>query len=97
MFDNNDDDSENWYYDPSNDFQRRTLKHADNADMHPMEYLAHQLDKAFTAMDSFAEQDPKISKADYIAIRWDIAEAKNGIQNACEIIPAQVTELEERE
>lgn len=88
-----DDNSNDWYYDPQNEFQERVLKHAAEADQHPLEYLAHQLDEAFAAMDEFAEQDPKLSKADYVGIKWDIEEAKHGITNACELIPAEVAGL----
>lgn len=89
----NDDDSSDWYYDPETEFQENVLKHAERADQHPLEYLAHQLDSAFEALDTFAEQDPKLSKADYVGIKWDIEEARHGIKNACELIPAEVAGL----
>jgi len=89
-----DEPEEDWYYDPSNEFQRNVLQHASKNDKHALVYLALRLSKAIDAMDDFTEQDPKLSKSERIAIESDIEEAREAVSKACRIIPKEVTQDE---
>jgi hypothetical protein len=94
LFDDNDE--EDFYYDPNNEFQRRALKHAERDDEHPLVYMARTMDKALEAIDDFANQDPLLSKRERIAISSDIEEAEDALLRACKVIPEEVTQEDEQ-
>lgn len=91
FFDDN-DDSDDYYYDPEDKFQRRVLKNAEKLEKHPLAHLAIQLSKGVDCMEEFCSQDPHLSKSERIAIESDVEEAKEALSRACTVIPAEVTE-----
>ena len=92
FFNDDEDDSDDHYYDPQNKFQKRVLRNAEKLEKHPLTHLAVEMSKGAEAMETFCEQDPHISKGERIAIESDIAEAKEALTKACTVIPAEVNE-----
>lgn len=92
FFNDDEDDSDDHYYDPQNKFQKRVLRNAEKLEKHPLAHLAVQLEKGVDCMDEFCSQDPHLSKSERIAIQSDIAEATEALSRACTVIPQEVTE-----
>lgn len=90
-----DDDDEDFYYDPNNDFQRRALKHAEQNDTHALIYIAKTMGQALDAFDEFSQQDPLMSKRERMAIESDVEEARDALERAAEVIPQEVVEDKE--
>ena len=90
IFDDNEPEEDEFYYDANNAYQRHVLESADNIDEHPIAYLAMGMAKDINAMETFVEQDLKITKAERVAVMSDIREAQEAMQRATDILPTEV-------
>jgi hypothetical protein len=82
-------EDENWYYDPETDFDRQVLRHAADKNTHAMLYLLKTMSEAVDTLERFSEQDPRLSKADRIAVKSDVAEAAEALDRACTFLPTK--------
>lgn len=91
LFDDSNENGEEYYYEPDDEFQRQLLKNADELDEHPLALLAQRQSASLDAFEHFCRQDPKMSKKDFLAIKSDIKEARQGLKLAYMLVPAEIT------
>lgn len=85
-------EDEQWYYDAKTDFDEQVLRHANQKDVHAMVYLLKTMDEALDTLERFSSQDPRLSKADRIAVESDIHEATEALDKACTFLPTEDTD-----
>jgi len=90
IFDDDESEEDEFYYDTNNAYQRHVLESADNIDEHPIAYLAMGMAKDINAMETFVEQDLKITKAERVAVMSDIREIQEAMQRVTSILPMEV-------
>jgi len=85
-----DDESDDYWYDPQDEFQRRVLKNASTKGEHPILYLAGRQKKAVEAMEEFVSQETLLSKREQLAVQSDVEEAEEAIGRAYQLMPSEV-------
>jgi len=85
-----DDEEEEYWYDPQDEFQSQVLRNADAAGKHPLLYLAGRQKKAIEAMEEFVSQETLLSKREQLAVQSDVEEAEEAIGRAYQLMPSEV-------
>jgi len=95
LFDNEPDDTDESYYEASDEFQTALLRNARDLGEHPIALIAMRQASALNALNDFTEQELLISKKERIAIESDIEEAREALHRAYRIMPPSILEDEE--